>query len=103
MLLLTWIAVPIVVFQLWPVKGFQYLLPLAPALVVLAARTFVCWRPSWKGFSLAGRNETFARALAIGTVALTLFIPSWQNVQPSTSADFLAGSGGILGGRRMVE
>jgi hypothetical protein len=102
-LLLTWIAVPIVVFQLWPVKGFQYLLPMAPALAVLAARTFVCWRPNWKGFSLAGRRETYTRALAIGTVALTLFIPSWQSVQPSTSGDFLAGSGGIPGGRETGE
>jgi hypothetical protein len=102
-LLLTWIAVPIIVFQLWPVKGFQYLLPMAPALVVLAARTFVCWWPSWERFSLQGRGETFARTLAIGTVALTLFIPSWQNVQPSTSGNFLAGSGGIPGGRETGE
>ena len=29
-LLLSWIAVPVVFFQLWPVKGFQYLLPVAP-------------------------------------------------------------------------
>jgi hypothetical protein len=102
-LLLTWIAVPIVVFQLWPVKGFQYLLPAAPAVAVLAARTFVCWRPSWQGVSLGGRGETFARALAIGSVALTLLIPSWQNVQPSTSTEFLAGSGGIPGGRETGE
>ena len=29
-LLLCWIAVPVAFFQLWPVKGFQYLLPIAP-------------------------------------------------------------------------
>ncbi len=33
-----WIAVPVAFFQLWPVKGFQYLLPIAPPLAVLAAR-----------------------------------------------------------------
>ena len=37
-LLLCWVAVPVVFFQLWPVKGFQYLLPVAPAIAVLAAR-----------------------------------------------------------------
>ena len=37
-LLLCWIAVPFAFFQLWPVKGFQYLLPIAPAVALLAAR-----------------------------------------------------------------
>ena len=36
-LLVSWIAVPVAFFWLWPVKGFQYLLPIAPALAVLAA------------------------------------------------------------------
>ncbi|MBM0228493.1 MULTISPECIES: hypothetical protein [Micromonospora] len=37
-LLVSWIAAPVVFFQLWPVKGFQYLLPAAAPVVVLAAR-----------------------------------------------------------------
>ena len=37
-LLLAWIVVPVLFFTLWPVKGFQYLLPVAPALAVLAGR-----------------------------------------------------------------
>jgi hypothetical protein len=32
-------------------------------------------------------------------IALSLVIPSWQMVQPSTSATFLAGTGGVPGGR----
>jgi cellulose biosynthesis protein BcsQ len=40
-LLLSWIAVVAVFFELWPVKGFQYLLPAAPALAVLAARGII--------------------------------------------------------------
>jgi hypothetical protein len=102
-LLLIWIAVPIVVFQLWPVKGFQYLLPTAPAFALLAARTLVLWRPNWTGISLAERRATAARVLSIGVVALTLLIPAWQGVQPSTSTEFLAGSGGIPGGRETGE
>ena len=38
-LLVSWCVVPIVFFTLMPIKGFQYLLPLAPPLAVLAART----------------------------------------------------------------
>ena len=36
-LLLSWIAVVLIFFELWPVKGFQYLLPAAPPLALLAA------------------------------------------------------------------
>ncbi len=45
-LLLTWIFVPVVFFQLWPVKGFQYLLPAAPAVALLAGRTLALWQAS---------------------------------------------------------
>ena len=31
-MLLAWVVVPVLFFTLWPVKGFQYLLPIAPAL-----------------------------------------------------------------------
>ena len=40
-LLLSWIVVVVIFFELWPVKGFQYLLPAAPPLAVLAARGVV--------------------------------------------------------------
>ena len=36
-LLVCWIVVPVVFFELWPVKGFQYLLPAAAPVAVLAA------------------------------------------------------------------
>lgn len=36
-----WVVVPVVCFQVWPVKGYQYLLAVAPALALLAARTLV--------------------------------------------------------------
>ena len=32
-----WVGVPVAFLELWPVKGFQYLLPLAPVIAVLAA------------------------------------------------------------------
>jgi len=50
-LLVGWIVVPVVFFQLWPVKGYQYLLPIAPAFTILAGRTLVRWlaRPETMG------------------------------------------------------
>jgi hypothetical protein len=95
-LLVTWIAVPTAFFQLWPVKGFQYLLPIAPAVAILAART-IAWLPE----ALPWRRLTMQLALgAIGFVALVWnAVPTWSAIS-STSADtFLAGTGGVPGGR----
>lgn len=97
MLLLAWIGVPVGFFQLFPVKGFQYLLPIAPAVAVLAARFLT-------GFDFATlvRDARLGRIIApalVAVMALTLAIPSWSKIQPSTSTTFLAGSGGVPGGR----
>ena len=96
-LLLTWIAVPVVFFTLWPVKGYQYLLPLAPVAALLAGRAIaqvatVGWlrRRQLGGVGVG--------AVAIG-VAITLLVPTWTRINPSTSGSFLAGTGGVPGGR----
>jgi hypothetical protein len=91
-LLVTWIAVPVVFFSLWPVKGFQYLLPIAPALAVLAARA-LCRLPMPAGHRL--------RAVGIAIVSVSLLIPTWARVQGARPDTFLAGSGGLPGGREM--
>jgi 4-amino-4-deoxy-L-arabinose transferase-like glycosyltransferase/putative flippase GtrA len=39
-LLISWVAVPIAFFEIWPVKGYQYLLPIAPAVAILAGMGF---------------------------------------------------------------
>ena len=88
-LLLTWIAVVALFFQLYPVKGFQYLLPIAPAMALLAARTL----------GRSGRARLGLAAAAI--VAVSLAIPAWQRIQPATNGTFLAGSGGVPGGREV--
>lgn len=36
-LLLAWVGIPFLLFQLWPVKGYHYLLPIAPAAALVAA------------------------------------------------------------------
>jgi 4-amino-4-deoxy-L-arabinose transferase-like glycosyltransferase len=88
-LLVCWIVVPVAFFCLWPVKGFQYLLPIAPALAVLAGR------------ALSGRwaSSPAFGALATATVAVSLLIPAWQRVEGSTQGVLLAGAGGLPGGR----
>jgi 4-amino-4-deoxy-L-arabinose transferase-like glycosyltransferase len=93
-LLLIWIAVPVLFFTLWPVKGFQYLLPLSPALAILAARTLS--RPIPFRRVAVGR---LAMGVLAAATALSLAIPAWARSQPSFSTNFLAGSGGMIGGR----
>lgn len=99
-LLLSWIVVPVLFFQLWPVKGFQYLLPVAPAIAVLAGRTLGRWSPGASLTILRRRVDgTSLGTLAAALVAVSLLVPAWHQVQPSTSDSILAGSGGVPGGR----
>jgi uncharacterized membrane protein len=101
-LLLTWIIVPFVFFELWPVKGFQYLLPISAPVAILAARLIARWAPV-----LVTKTRTlyfsWLNPVLAAVIAISLFIPSWQTVQPSTSATFLAGTGGVPGGREAGE
>ena len=99
-LLLLWIAVPTLFFQIWPVKGYQYLLLIAPAIAILAARSLARLISAPDLRLLRGRvSRRQMGALAAGLVAITLWIPSWQSIYPSNSGRFLAGSGGVPGGR----
>jgi Dolichyl-phosphate-mannose-protein mannosyltransferase len=101
-LLVSWIAVPVVFFEIWAVKGFQYLLPVAPAIAVLAARGLVSTpkRPTVPGWQMqrvgAGPRLT---VIVTAVVAISLLIPTLQRINPSDSEEFLAGSGGVPGGR----
>jgi hypothetical protein len=100
-LLLSWIVVPALIFQLYPVKGFQYLLPTAPAVALLAGRMLGRWHPPT--LSLPRLRQVipgpWTAAVLTALVAVTLAVPSWQRVDPSSSRTFLAGSGGLPGGR----
>ncbi|OZV83016.1 hypothetical protein CA850_05785 [Micromonospora echinospora] len=129
-LLLSWIAVPVVFFQLWPVKGFQYLLPVAVPVVLLAARALVtlpvptrlptlrAWprraRPATPAAQTpaeplpagadrpdprAARLVPAVRLAAVAVVAVSLLWPAWNTVNHAGRTTFLAGSGGVPGGR----
>jgi hypothetical protein len=104
-LLVAWIFVTVAFFEIWPVKGFQYLLPSAPPLALLAGRLM------GNLLTHGPKNETSIRAIAyadvppvltwlvIGVLSISLGFSSWQRIQPSTSGLFLAGTGGVPGGR----
>jgi 4-amino-4-deoxy-L-arabinose transferase-like glycosyltransferase len=99
-LLLSWIAVPLLFFELYPVKGYQYLLLIAPPVAVLAARALARLpadgefrrRHRWLG------SPWFASA-AVAAVVISLAVPSWLRVDESATGKFLAGAGGVPGGR----
>ncbi|HEU5271282.1 MAG TPA: glycosyltransferase family 39 protein [Jatrophihabitans sp.] len=95
-LLLCWVLVPIAFFTVWPVKGYQYLLPLAPVAAILAGRTI--WRigstPLLRGRRLFAVGGPLLLALL---VAGTLAAGSWPKLTNHGST--LAGTGGVAGGR----
>jgi hypothetical protein len=100
-LLLSWIIFPAVFFQLWPVKGFQYLLPAAPPIAIMAARLLGLWQPSGFVVQRLRIPRTWLVGLATVTIAASLGAATWQRIQPPTDGTFLAGSGGIPGGPEM--
>ncbi len=93
-LLLSWIAVPAVAFQLWPVKGFQYILPIAAPMAVLAARGLL-------GLPLPGSwpRPKWIRTGVVSIVVLSLAVPTAQALTSAGEPSFLAGTGGVPGGR----
>ncbi len=99
-LLVGWIVVPVVFFELWPVKGFQYLLPIAPAFAVLAGRTVVRWLARLDEAGPVRRLPAgWLAALLTALMIVSVALPSWQQIGPSTRDTFTAGTGGIPGGR----
>jgi hypothetical protein len=103
-LLLAWIIVPIAFFQIWPVKGFQYLLPIAPPLAVLAGRVLGLFLTRAKNIHMliSFRNPfilPLVSLLTIVSIVYSLGMASWLRIQPETSSLFLAGTGGVPGGR----
>jgi 4-amino-4-deoxy-L-arabinose transferase-like glycosyltransferase len=102
-LLLSWIAAPALFFQLYPVKGYQYLIACAPPVALLAGRTLARWQPSqdlrWRNFTVMPRA---LMTVAATVIAISLAIPAWGAIEPSrASGTLIAGSGGVPGGRKL--
>ncbi len=98
-LLVCWIAVPAFFFQLWPVKGFQYLLPVAAPVAILAAGLLASpglARKLARGSELGGQ---VAGVTVAALVACWLIATCWLSIDTANSTTFLAGTGGVPGGR----
>jgi Dolichyl-phosphate-mannose-protein mannosyltransferase len=111
-LLACWALVPIAFFQTWPVKGFQYLLPIVAVVTVLAARLLVgSWPPvglrrltaelvrRWPRGRGMRWQSPWVRGLATAALLVSLGLGSWTRISSTGSTSFLAGSGGVPGGR----
>ncbi len=96
LLLVLWIAVPFITLEIYPLKGYQYLLPIAPALCILAARGLATWHLPG---SLDRFTATIARPAAIAIVLASLVPGIVTTVFPPSTAAALAGQGGVPGGR----
>jgi 4-amino-4-deoxy-L-arabinose transferase-like glycosyltransferase len=99
-LLVSWILVAVVIFQLWAVKGFQYLLPITPAIAILGASAVTNYDPRKElRMGRFGIRIGWLSALAAVILVITLALPSWNNVQTVKDTTGLAGTGGLPGGR----
>jgi len=96
LLLVLWIMVPFVTLEIYPLKGYQYLLPVAPAVALLAARALTTWHlpARWDKYT-----KSVLRPVVIVVVAVSLLPGVWSVMFPTVSASALAGQGGVAGGR----
>lgn len=92
-LLLSWIIVPVLFFEVWPVKGFSYLLPCAPAIALLAARVLAKALPT----SRPRLGRAIVLTVTVACVA-SLLVPAVRDLTRQPTAG-LAGAGGTPGGR----
>jgi len=89
-------------FEAWPVKGYQYLLPLAPAVAILAGRALDRALVTARGARTRGVLRWWG-VVALVAVTASLAVPSWRAVSGTRSGTFVAGSGGLPGGRETGE
>lgn len=95
-LLLTWIFIPLLFFQLWPTKGFYYMLPLIPAFVVLGI-SFI----STNWIERIRHHKVIIIFIIILVPLSTNFIISIIN--PPEEQRYLAGSGGLPYAREAAQ
>ena len=99
-LLLCWIGVPFVFFDVWPTKGYQYLLIIAPPVAVFAARGLE-YLPRTGTFVVGSLRIACAGVAAVvfAAVLLNLLVPSWTSINRAAQSNALAGTGGLPAGR----
>jgi 4-amino-4-deoxy-L-arabinose transferase-like glycosyltransferase len=97
-LLIWWILGPVIFFEIWAVKGYQYLLPIAAPVAILAARALCAIpRMTIRRWRLPNTASFYA---ATAVTVSWLLLTSLVNILPATAGTaFLAGTGGVPGGR----
>ena len=95
-LLLFWISIPFLFFQIWPTKGFYYMVPLIPALVILGT-SFL--------FSDWMKKIRYSQIVTILLMPLIFLSTNYviMHLVGAPSNKFLAGSGGIPLGRETAQ
>ena len=94
----SWVLVPFAFFELWPVKGYQYLLPLAPAVALFAGRG-AAELARWPRLRSTGILKVTVLPVVLLALTASLAVPTWHTLNPSTSGVLMAGAGGLPGGR----
>jgi 4-amino-4-deoxy-L-arabinose transferase-like glycosyltransferase len=106
-LLLAWVAVPVAFFEVWPIQGFSYLMPVTPAIALLAARTVdeISWAWMRPKAAASGRARGVALGLAALVAAACIVIPAVITVRSQTESanSGLAGDGGTPGARAAAQ
>lgn len=107
-LLVAWMAVPLIFFEVWPIHGFSYVMPVTPAVVLLAARTVHRMASAWirpPAVSGPGRVRGMAVVLAGLIAAACIVIPAVITVRSEmrSANTGLAGAGGTPGGRAAAQ
>ncbi len=99
-LLLLWFGLTSVFFQLWPVKGFHYLMPVAPVICMLAGRFFDIRFPHLRMFSLPVPSVRRLVSLLLIFLAVSSLIYAYIfGAVAVQQAAPLAGLSGLYGGR----
>jgi hypothetical protein len=102
-LLLAWVLVPFLFYELWPVKGYQYLLPIAPAICLLVTRALDApwrtWIPRLSAISPGLSRSTFISGVVAVVLVASLLPPTIARASSPGSIGSLAGTGGLPGGR----
>jgi 4-amino-4-deoxy-L-arabinose transferase-like glycosyltransferase/putative flippase GtrA len=104
-LLLSWVIAPTLFFEIWAVKGYQYLLPIAVPMALLAARALVAVESADPRLPDRLRNapRLLPRLIVLVSVALLAF-PTWTTISGrQEQTTFVAGTGGVVGGREAGE
>jgi len=106
-LLLLWSSITFIFFQLWPVKGFHYLIPIAPAICLFSGRFFDLPLLRIAGIRLPTADRVAVQRLfsmfLVFLAASSLFLTYFSGFVFASQIRPLAGLSGLQGGRELGQ